>query len=405
MTLRNPSDAIAGPVTPLTIVGGILALAAVVRIAVAIVLPDQGPSLGDIATYREAAHQLATSGLMTDTTKMPLYPLLIAIMGPGLGQLTADIVLSVIMVWLVHALTWELFADRIAAAAAALVAACYLPLAFFAVVGLSETLFITLMLGAFVGWYRGAFFAASICAVLAILTRPIFDAAAPLLIVAFALLIYRLSIVQTVKRLLAYAAVYVALMAPWWIHNHRHYGSFVRLNPNLGLVLYAGNNPRNRSGGGNEDVDYDRRAFREIKDPLARDRALRDAAIAYIVSDPAHFVKMAGLKFLRFWRLWPENARYSNPLAIAVSVLSIVPVLLLAGVGAFLARRELRRLSPVLLFGAGYTLLHMALVGTIRYRLPLEPFLICFSGVAISAMLRTMAPRWIAAQPVSGQGV
>jgi hypothetical protein len=114
---------------------------------------------------------------------------------------------------------------------------------------------------------------------------------------------------------------------------------------------------------------------------------------------------MAGLKFLRFWRLWPENARYSNPLAIAVSVLSIVPVLLLAGVGAFLARRELRRLSPILLFGAGYTLLHMALVGTIRYRLPLEPFLICFSGVAISAMLRTMAPRWIAAQPVSGQGV
>ena len=162
---------------------------------------------------------------------MPLYPLLIAVTGAGLGQLAADIALSVVTVWLIYALTFELFADRLAAAGRrALIAACYLPFAFFAVVGSPETLFIALMLGAFLAWYRNAYIVAAVLAVLAVLTRPVFDLAAPLLIVAFALLVHRLSIVETAKRLAAYAAVYVALMAPWWLHNYRLYGSFVRLN-------------------------------------------------------------------------------------------------------------------------------------------------------------------------------
>ena len=136
-------------VSPLTVVIAILAVAALVRGVAAIVLPDQGALLHDIASYREAAKILASHWQMVDPTQMPLYPLLIAVTGPGVGQLAADIALSVVTVWLIYALTFELFADRLAAAAAGIMAACYLPFAFFAVVGLSETLFIALMLGAF----------------------------------------------------------------------------------------------------------------------------------------------------------------------------------------------------------------------------------------------------------------
>jgi hypothetical protein len=85
-------------------------------------------------------------------------------------------------------------------------------------------------------------------------------------------------------------------------------------------------------------------------------------------------------------------------------VLSFVPVLLLAAIGLVLSRREVRRLAPILLFGLGYTLLHMALVGTIRYRLPLEAFLICFSGVAISALVQTVARRRMTVRPADGYG-
>jgi 4-amino-4-deoxy-L-arabinose transferase-like glycosyltransferase len=385
-------------------VTAILAAAALVRIAAAVVLPDQGAALPDIESYRESAQSLASAWRMVDPTQMPLYPLLIALAGPGLGQLAADVTLSVVTVWLVYALTFELFADRVAALASGVIAACYLPLVFFAVVGLSETLFIALMLGAFLAWYRGSFLVAAVISVLAVLTRPVFDLAAPLLIVAFALLVHRLSIVETAKRLVAYAAVYVALMAPWWLHNHRLYGSFVRLNPNLGLTLYAGNNPLNRTGGAARGVDYDRTSFDAIRDPVARDRAMRDAAIAYIIEEPGRFLSMAWVKFVRMWRAWPSHESYSNPLVVAASVLSFVPVLLLAAIGLILSRRQLRRLAPILLFGLGYTLLHMALVGTIRYRLPLEAFLICFSGVAISALVQTVARRRVTVRPADGYG-
>jgi len=389
---------------PLSAVAAILAAAALLRVAVSMLLPDQGAALPDIGSYRDSAQSLAANWQMIDPTQMPLYPLLVALAGPGRGQLAADIALSVVTVWLIYALTFELFADRIAALAAGIIAACYLPFAFFAAVGLSETLFIALMLGAFLAWYRSAFMVAAVLSVLAVLTRPVFDLAAPLLLVAFALLVHRLSIAQTAIRLAAYTAVYAALMAPWWLHNTRLYGSFVRLNPNVGLVLYAGNNPMNRSGGALRGVDYDTSRFDIIKDPVARDRALRDVAVAYIMENPGRFLEMAGVKFLRMWRPWPSNDAYSGPLAMAVSVLSFVPVLLLAAIAMVLSRRDVRRLAPILLFGIGYVALHMALVGTIRYRLPLEAFLICFSGVAVAALVRMLAPRGMIARTAGGYG-
>ena len=75
-------------------------------------------------------------------------------------------------------------------------------------------------------------------------------------------------------------------MTPWWVHNTKAYGTFVRLTPGAGVALYAGNNPLNRSGGGNFGVDYDLSAFANITDPIERDRALRNAAIDYHRAQP-----------------------------------------------------------------------------------------------------------------------
>ncbi len=74
-------------------------------------------------------------------------------------------------------------------------------------------------------------------------------------------------------------------------------------------------------------------------------------------------------------------------LTIVIAVLSYVPVLLLASVGLWLTRRNVRRIAPILLFGVGYTVVHMILPATIRYRLPLEPFLLIFAGVTCSYLV------------------
>jgi 4-amino-4-deoxy-L-arabinose transferase-like glycosyltransferase len=379
--------------TERTLLIAILLLAAALRLIAAYMIPDQSSLLHDVLDYRESAEKFLKTGLMVNLYQMPLYPLLIAIAGPGIGQLAADTALSVSSVWLIYALTDELFANQYARIFSAVAAACYPPLIFFSVVGLSETLFIALILAAFLCWYRGRFTAAAIFAVLAILTRPIFDIFAPALVLLFALVVHRLPLTKALQHLGIYLVVYCALMTPWWLNNYKAYGGFVRLTLGAGQVLYAGNNPLNRSGGGNLGVDYDPAAFAYITDPISRDRALRDAAIDYIAHHPHRFLELAALKFLRVWQFWPANDAYRNIRIIIVSIGSFVPVLLLAGVGLLMSGRRLRQLSPILLFALGYTGVLMILVGTIRYRLPIEPFLIVFAGSGAASLIKILMPR------------
>ena len=373
-----------------TIIAAILLLAVILRVIAAIVIPDQSSLLTDAIDYRASAAQILKHWQMTNLYQMPLYPLLIAVTGPGIGQLAADILLSVISVWLACALTQELFADQYATIVAGAAAACYPPLIFFSVVGLSEILYITLILAAFLFWYRANFTVAAIFAVLAILTRPVFDPFAPALVLLFALVVHRFPLPQAIRQLAIYAVIYCSLMAPWWLNNQMAYGSFVHLTVGGGQALYAGNNPLNHSGGGNLGVDYDLTAFKGIADPVARNRALQNAALAYISNNPQRFLELAGLKFIRMWRLWPANDKYKNFATVLVAIASFVPVLILATMGLFLKRRMMRRLSPILLFGLGYTGVHMIIVGTIRYRLPLEPFLLIFAGAAASYLIRAI---------------
>lgn len=373
-----------------SVILGILVLALALRVAAAVLIPDQSQTLVDAISYRASAAQLLKDWQMNDPYQMPLYPLLIAITGPGAAQLGADIALSVMSVWLVYALTDTLFADPYARTFAAAAAACYPPLIFFAVVGLSETLYITLVLTAFLCWYRGWFSTAAAFAVLAVLTRPVFDLFAPLLVLLFALVVHRLPVAKALKNLGIYGLIYGALMTPWWINNEKTYGSFVRLTPGMGVALYAGNNPLNHSGGGNGGgADYDLGAFANITDPIERDRTMRNAAVEYIVHNPKRFLELAGLKFLRMWRITPVNEAYRGIGTIIVSVMSFVPLLLLAGFGLVVTRQNLRQLSPIVLFAVGYTAVHMVFVGTIRYRLPLEPFLIIFAAAGLSRLLKS----------------
>jgi hypothetical protein len=367
----------------------VLALAAVLRIAAAALTPDQAAHVGDSLTYRGLGHQLWQSGVFNNPYFMPLYPALIGVLGPGWVQMLTDIAIATAMVWLVFELALAVFRDRAIALVAALGAAIYPPLIYFSFIGLTETLFTTLILAAYVCWYRGAFASAAVFAVLSILTRPAIDLLAPLLAVYFAAVIHRFAAAAVLRQCLIYAAVYGALMTPWWIHNYATYGTFVRLNLAAGENFYAGNNPLNTSGGGVAGVDFDNSAFLKIADPVERDRAAFNAAIEFIRQDPMAFLQRAVVKFGRFWRLWPYAADYSDWRIIALYAASYIPVLLLTlvyfglwGVPEFL------RIAPIVAFGGYLTLVNVVFVASLRYRFPLEPFMIVCAAAALVRLMR-----------------
>jgi hypothetical protein len=369
----------------------ILVVAAGLRVIAATMIADQSVFLPDILAYRRSAQDLLQHGLIRDPYQMPLYPLLIAGTNAGIGQLATDIAISVLSVLLVYYLANALFDDQYSRLISAFGAACYPPLIFFSVVGLSENLFIVLVLAAFLSWYRARFTLAAIFATLAVLTRPIFDIFAPFLVFMFSSVVHRLSLKKSAGQLARYALVYCVMMTPWWAHNYKAYGQFVRLTPGGGTVLYAGNNPMNKTGGGNVGVDYDLSSFANITDPIERDRALRGAAIDYIFDHPQHFAQLAWLKFQRMWRFWPVNESYRSPGVILLSAIPYATVLLFAAFGLYRNWHVLRKMSPILLLTIFYTAMHMILVGTIRYRLPLEPFLIAFAGAGASCLVRHRA--------------
>jgi hypothetical protein len=207
--------------------------------------------------------------------------------------------------------------------------------------------------------------------------RPAIELLAPLLVVIFVVTVHGGTWQEGARRLIHYFLIYLALMIPWWGHNQIKYDEFVRLNLGDGLVLYSGNNPMNQSGGGIWGVDLDTKDFNHITNPVARNAALKKAAIDYIRAEPAHFVKMSTVKFVRFWRLWPYASEYQSWKLVVVSLLSY-GVMLAAAILFLLTqgRRHWRALVPLVLLAGYLTAVHMVSIGSIRYRLPLEPFII-----------------------------
>lgn len=368
----------------------IVALAALARLAVMVLLPDQG--FPDAGSYRSAGLEFRNFHLMTNPDIMPLYPLLVAVTGSGWGQKLADLALSLATVWLVYALAWRIYRNEAIALIAALFCALWPHLIFFAATGLTETLFTALVLGGLVAFYDRRYIVGSVLFVLGILTRPALEFFSPLAIILFSLVVHREGFAIMVKRLLTFAAVYVCLMAPWWLHNYAQYGEFIRLNSGGGYTLYQGNNPKNQSGGGITGIDADLGAFSAIEDPVKRRRAMGAAAIDYIKAEPGRFIAMMPVKFARLWRPWPYADEYKNPLIVVVSIASAVPAFILAFVGlGFTLRERFRPLLPCLAYVGWMTFVHVVTIGSVRYRVPLEPIVLVLAAAGLAALMQRVA--------------
>ena len=365
----------------------ILALAAATRLVGLLAFGDI--RFPDTRHYFRMGRELLADGMTENIRYMPLYPLWTQLTGEGLiGQL-ADIGLSIATVWIVYRLTEVVFHDRRAALIAALFAAIYPHFVFFAPLRLTETPYIFLLCGAFLLLYRERYAAGAALLVLTVLIRPTLEPLMPVLVFLFAWLVHGRNAGFAVKRVAVLAVIYVVLMTPWWIHNYQRYGEFVRLSMGLGTMLYNTNNPFITEGGRVYARDIDEKHGFAGMGGIERSKAMRTKAVAFIRENPGRFIELAGTRFLRFWRLWPYTERYKTPLTIAASVLSYVPILALAL--WFLARRlarDWRRLSPILIFTAFLTVVHMVVVASIRFRIPIEPFLIVLAAAQAAHLTR-----------------
>jgi hypothetical protein len=107
-----------------------------------------------------------------------------------------------------------------------------------------------------------------------------------------------------------------------------------------------------------------------IADEMELDRRMRDAALDWAWANPWRAVRLAGVKFVRLWNVWPnEPSLRAWPLRFAV-ILTYLPLLIFGIIGAW---KTSGRGWPYILcwLPAVYlTMLHVVFVSSIRYREP-----------------------------------
>jgi hypothetical protein len=125
---------------------------------------------------------------------------------------------------------------------------------------------------------------------------------------------------------------------------------------------------------------------------VERDSALKKLALDYIKEHPGRFLYLAWLKFSRFWNVVPNYNEYQSNKYILVSIFSFGPVLLLALWALIRLRYQwiiwLILIAPIIYF----TLIHMVFSSGIRYRAPVEPYLIILAATSISFLFSKLFP-------------
>ena len=276
---------------------------------------------------------------------------------------------------------------------AAIISSVYPHFVFYSISGLTETFFTLLLLISFLLFYKEKYLSAIFILILLVLIKPTLDLLNIFLVIGFTFFVFRRGYLSTIKHCLLYFLLYVFLMSPWWVHQYNKYGEFVRLNLGDGIVLYSGNNSLNQTGGGigrhDGQSDMDLSKFSKIDNPIERNNAMKDAAISYIISNPGRFLELSYIKFVRFWRLWPHTELYQQWYTVSASLFSYGLVLFLAiGFAVRDSKKYFRKLIPIYALVTYLTLVHMITIGSIRYRFPLEPFLIIFASQFLFTLLQ-----------------
>ena len=240
----------------------------------------------------------------------------------------------------------------------------------------------------------------------------------------------RLSLRDTILRLLPVAVVSLLVPLPWLLRAHNIYGGFVPIALNSGENVFQGNNPYAaavfRAG---YDVQWLAPPL-DIPPPderLRRNAALGEAGWRYLRDNPSAVPDLMLVKLLVYWNpqvtplrnlrqgeklsvddagniviitgegsqqgVTAANAAYQdnslfNVIGRNLHIAYFGGLWLLAIAGAWLSRREWRMLSLLVFVQISQTLMYLLFHPSTRYRSPTDPLLFVFSAVAVVWLAR-----------------
>jgi len=343
---------------------------------------------------------------------------------PLVARLVQAVAAGILTPWLTYRIGRRAFGEQAGIIAAA-IAAIYLYFAHYAASLMSETFYITgilwtvdltlelsqvlsqptttrrfLGLGALLGLAMGA----------TLLLRQVVIIFYPLLVLWLLWHGWRRGqMKQLLMALLAAALVAGTILAPFVIRNYRVFGRISMPNTNAGFAFFWGNHPIYETRfepvlSPSHGVSYQELIPPELRDlnEAALDRALLARGLEFVRDDPGRYLLLSLSRIPVYFQFWPTSE--STLLSNASRVLSFGVFLPFMIYGLILSIRHLRRGGPLrstakdtlvwpdlhpthvvlfLLFIASYTAVHLASWANVRYRLPVDAFLILFAGYGL----------------------
>jgi len=382
----------------------ILLVAFIARLALGLAWRDRVFLFGDSQSYRTLGHSVVEgrglqmkdfAGRTRYADRMPGYPLVLAALEKLFGEATVPLlVLQSALGALAAYLAW-LLGREVAGPLAGWVAAAFTALGpwqvYFAGVALTECWSAALLLAMVLFVVRAVVrrtaawspVAGAACAAL-VYVHPEF-AGLPILLFVLALL------VSDRRRWLACwglgAAVVVLALLPWWLRNDRLFGRFVPATTRLGVTLYDGVRP---GATGASDMSFEPQLADQTRGLVELEydawylrrswQAIRDA--------PGRAAALALVKAGRTWSPVPHAEMAQRPLYALASAAAFYVMAAGAALGLVALRRRPALLLLLLAPAVWVTMVHLALVGSIRYRAPVEPMLFVLAGAGAAWLLR-----------------
>ena len=381
------------------------------RLAFGLIYWTDQPLTRDEQEYLSLARSLAAGhGFVYDPILMatgaepfgraPGYPAFLALTGGGHAAATsvpaavvvAQAVVGALGVAIVGLIARQLAGSRAAIAAAGL-AAVYPPLVWIAGYALSEALFWPI--GLLAAWLftraweqpdaRTAALACGAAIGVGVLVRPALIVCLPL---AVLLLLGRRRVLTCVL----VAAGACVIVAPWTIRNYHHHGRLVFVASEGGVTFWTGNHPLAVGDGdmaANPAIKRDNLRLRaehpgvgeEDMEPIYYREALR-----WIAAHPIAWLQLEARKV--YYLVVPTGPSYSlhSTRYQLASVLSYLPALLLALVGARRLGRTLGRVPGLWVLAASAIIVALVFFPQERFRIPiLDPTLVILTGAGLAA--------------------
>ncbi len=307
-----------------------------------------------------------------------------------------DNIFSSLIPLIIFYITYKIYKNYLVSLFSAILTSIYPVSIFYSISILTENFHIFFVLLGVLLFLNKKYFYSYLIFVLSILIRPTFELLYPCLILIHFFIFFRHKLLSN---LILYTFIYIIFMTPWWIFNYNKYGSFVRLHPNMGFMLYSGNNELNKTGGGIINKDFkienfkDRKleSFRILKpnDAILLDNELKDQAIEYIVNNKYIFLKNTIIKLKRFYGFKLFTNKYRESLLgyiYTISYLALFTLFIFSFI--FIPKKSYKYLYIFFLFGFYLTLVHSITISSVRYRYPLEIFMIIFSSYTFTMFFK-----------------